>query len=71
MPRTVHSSKMKTKIELPMFCPNTSPSTTDGMPPRTKQSAIQKLHETYKLQVFDHHLMLDMRTVCHVVPDSP
>jgi hypothetical protein len=44
-PRMVRSSKKKTKIELLEFCPNTSPSTTDGPPPGTRRSAVQKLHE--------------------------
>lgn len=34
-PRTVRSSKKKTKTKLLKFCPNTSPSTTDGPPPGT------------------------------------
>jgi hypothetical protein len=42
-PQTVRSSKNKTKTELLEFCPNTSPSTTDGPPPGTRRSAVQKL----------------------------
>lgn len=70
-PRTVRSSKNKTKTELLEFCPNTSPSTTDGPPPGTRRSAVQKLHETQKLRVSAHHLKLDLRTVRHAGPDGP
>ena len=70
-PRTVRSSKNKTKTELLEFCPNTSPSTTDGPPPGTRRSAVQKLHETQKLRVSVHHLKLDLRTVRHAGPDGP
>ena len=70
-PRTVRSSKNKTKTELLEFCPNTSPSTTDGPPPGTRRSAVQKLHETQKLRVSAHHLKLDLRTVRHAGTDGP
>ena len=70
-PRTVRSSKNKTKTELLEFCPNTNPSTTDGPPPGTRRSAVQKLHETQKLRVSAHHLKLDLRTVRHAGPDGP
>jgi hypothetical protein len=70
-PRTVHSSKKKTKTELLEFCPNTSPSSTDGPPPGTRRSAVQKLRETQKLRVSAHHLKLDLRTVRHAGPDGP
>jgi hypothetical protein len=45
-PRTIRSSKRKTKIELLEFCPHTSHLTTDGPPPGTRWSAVQKLRET-------------------------
>jgi hypothetical protein len=61
----VRSSKMKTKIELPELCPNTSPSTTNGSPPGTKRSTVQKLRETQKLRISAHHLKLDLRTARH------
>jgi hypothetical protein len=70
-PRTVCSSKNKTKTELLEFCPNTSPSTTDGPPPGTRRSGVQKLHETQKVRVSAHHLKLYMRTVRHAGPDGP
>jgi len=70
-PRTVRSSKNKTNTELLEFCPNTNPSTTDGPPPGTRRSAVQKLHETQKLRVSVHHLKLDLRTVRHAGPDGP
>ena len=70
-PRTVRTSKNKTKTELLEFCPNTNPSTTDGPPPGTRRSAVQKLHETQKLRVSAHHLKLDLRTVRHAGPDGP
>jgi hypothetical protein len=67
----VRGSKMKTKTELPEFCPNTSPSTADSLPPRTRRSAVQKLCETQKLLVSAHHLKLDLWMVCHAGPDGP
>jgi len=70
-PRTVRSSKNKTNTELLEFCPNINPSTTDGPPPGTRRSAVQKLHETQKLRVSVHHLKLDLRTVRHAGPDGP
>jgi hypothetical protein len=64
-PRTVRSSEKKTKIELLEFCPNISLSTTDGPPPGTRRSAVQKL------RVSAHHLKLDLRTVRHASLDGP
>jgi hypothetical protein len=64
-PRTVRSSKKKNKMELLEFSPNTSPSTTDGPPPGTRRSTVQKLRETQKLHISAHHLKLDLWTVRH------
>jgi hypothetical protein len=62
---------MKTKTELTEFCPNINLSTADGPPPGTIQSVVQKLCETQKLQVFAHHLKLDLQTVRHAGLDDP
>jgi hypothetical protein len=70
-PRTVRSSKNKTKTGLLEFCPNTSPSTMDGPPPGTRRSVVQKLCERQKLRISVHHLKLDLRTVRHAGPDGP
>jgi hypothetical protein len=45
--------------------------TVDGPALRLGRSAVQKLHETQKLRVSNHHLKLDLRTVRHAGPDGP